>query len=165
MAVVDSKITSFIDGTSFNPNRRPGQRISIQAQVLQQSDLEWYYSLTKLLPPLNGEAKAEDYLKCYRNASNYQRGIWNRSLRTLRIFIVDPGPFFNFAHAEYRRVISRRHEGRMEEWQRDAMRRYVRESAAWYMLNHAPNNRMLRVYSSLRRLTSVAIDSDLLDHP
>jgi len=89
----DADALSFNDDTSVDGRLSHGPKIAVNAQVMQESDLDWYFRLLLLCPNMPGEIKTSSVWEQFRLLSpDEKEPIW-KGLSKVRIHIVDPRPY------------------------------------------------------------------------
>jgi hypothetical protein len=84
-----TQAASFTDDTSLP---RVGCRVSIHAQIIREHQINWYFFLKNRTPHNNGEFK-EQVLDTFFALAETDREKVFKTLRTVRIHIVDPRPY------------------------------------------------------------------------
>jgi hypothetical protein len=98
---------SFTDDTSPNLQRELDRRVSIHAQVMKESLLDWYYDILGLYRDVSGELKSETVLSHFSNLhKETQERIWS-GLRVVRINVVDTFPHQALLNESLKMVTSR----------------------------------------------------------
>ncbi len=89
----DSNAASFNDDSSPDSRLTSNTRVSVNAQVIPESSLDWYYRILQLCPSVSGELKSADVWPRFQltQGENKDR-IW-AGLSKVRIHIVDPRPY------------------------------------------------------------------------
>ncbi len=83
---------SFTDDTSPNLSTEPDRRVSIHAQVIRETPLDWYYDILKMNQGITGELKSDQVLANFSNSSkSIQDKIW-AGMKTVRLSVVDTLP-------------------------------------------------------------------------
>jgi len=89
----DADAISFNDDTSVDGRLSRGPKIAVNAQVMRESDLDWYFRLLLLCPNMPGELKTSSVWEQFRLlCSDEKEPIW-KGLSKVRIHIVDPRPY------------------------------------------------------------------------
>jgi hypothetical protein len=84
-----SQAASFTDDTSLP---RVGCRVSIQAQIIREHQINWYFFLRSRTPHDRGEFKDQVLNTFFAMAETDREKVF-KTLRTVRIHIVDPRPY------------------------------------------------------------------------
>lgn len=88
---------SFNDEGSPHTNQTGHTKVHIDAQVKRALPLDWFYKLLAFFPDISGELKSAVVVAKFKDLPNETRDrIW-RSLRRVRIHIVDPRPHYRRA--------------------------------------------------------------------
>jgi len=159
-------ISSFTDGTSFNRNRLPGEKMSIHAQVPRESTLDWFYELISRFPAKDRrELKACELVPIFLQAGTWDRYQLQKSLRRIRIHITDPAPYLKTATKPLKRYLDRLDAGELDPRIGVAIRNTIRRNAAFRMVYDSPMARFQRIHKWYRLSRgSVLFDSDF-DEP
>ncbi len=89
----DADALSFNDDTSVDGRLSHRPKIAVNAQVMRESDLDWYFRLLQLCPNMPGEIKTPSVWEQFRLLSpDEKEPIW-KGLSKVRIHIVDPRPY------------------------------------------------------------------------
>jgi hypothetical protein len=89
----DSDTASFNDDSSPDTRQTAGQKLSVNAQVAPESQLDWYYQVLQLCESIPGELKSADvWLRFQALRGEDKARIWG-GLSKVRIHIVDPRPY------------------------------------------------------------------------
>lgn len=89
----DAEAASFNDDSSPDARLTAGLKVSVNAQVLPESSLDWYYRVLQLCGSIQGELKsAEVWLRFQALQGEPKDRIW-AGLSRVRIHIVDPRPY------------------------------------------------------------------------
>jgi hypothetical protein len=84
---------SFNDDSSPDTRQTAGQKVSVNAQVIPENSLGWYYKILQLCPSVQGELKSADVWPRFQALDSESRSrIWT-GLSKVRIHIVDPTPY------------------------------------------------------------------------
>jgi hypothetical protein len=89
----DADAISFNDDTSVDGRLSRGPKIAVNAQVMRESDLDWFFRLLVLCPNMRGEIKTASVWEQFRLlCPDEKEPIW-KGLSRVRIHIVDPRPY------------------------------------------------------------------------
>lgn len=89
----DQDSASFNDDSSPDTRLTSAQKLSVNAQVLPESSLDWYYQILQLCESIPGEVKSADVWLRFQSIHGISRDrVWT-GLSKVRIHIVDPRPY------------------------------------------------------------------------
>src|SRR5690242_10153026 len=89
----DPDAISFNDDTSLDGRLSRGPKVAVNAQVMRESDLDWFFRLLVLCPNMPGEIKTESVWEQFRLlCPDEKEPIW-KGLSKVRIHIVDSRPY------------------------------------------------------------------------
>lgn len=89
----DSKAISFNDDSSPHTHSTSGLKVSVDAQVLPENSLDWYYRILLACQNVTGELKSTEVWSRFQAVSGENRDrIWD-GLSKVRIHIADPRPY------------------------------------------------------------------------
>lgn len=127
---------SFSDDTSLD-SRHTGAKVYVNAQVIREKSLDWFYRLLALFVDVRGELKSNRVVgKFHELPESVRRAIWSSGLAAVHIHIVDPRPYQRKAD-EILREAWRRSDApvllRRRLQERDAGVNFVAESLSRYI--------------------------------
>jgi hypothetical protein len=89
----DTEAFSFNDDSSPDTRKTSGLKVSIDAQVIREHSLDWYFQLIALFIDVPGELKSEAvFVKFNVFPASTRARVW-AGLSKVRIHIVDPRPY------------------------------------------------------------------------
>ena len=84
---------SFNDDSSPHTQATAGLKVSVNAQVLPENSLDWYYRILLLCQNATGEVKSTEVWPSFQAISGENKDrIWN-GLSKVRIHMADPRPY------------------------------------------------------------------------
>jgi hypothetical protein len=99
-----SDAASFNDDSSPDTRLTSGQKLAINAQVVPEGSLDWYFKILQLCESVPGELKSADVWPRFQALGTEDRQrIW-AGLSKVRIHIVDPRPYGDSLHETLREV-------------------------------------------------------------
>jgi hypothetical protein len=142
---------SFTDDTSLP---RAGCRVSIHAQIIREHQISWYFFLKDRRPHDQGEFK-DQVLDAFFALAETDREKVFKTLRTVRIHIVDPRPYTVDLHDLLQKHLPKGTSvsgflKRVDDSTRhlEAVRRLALSSVAESMLHDAPAERLKLEYKA-----------------
>lgn len=163
---------SFTDDTSLP---RVGCRVSIHAQIIREHQISWYFFLKDHTPHNNGEFKDRVVSTFFAMAEADRERVF-KTLRTVRIHIVDPRPYTARLYDALRKHLPKgttvsdfliRHDASTKHLEQ--VRRTALEYIATGMLRDAPAERLKVEYKAWEYANGLSLipleDSVYMDAP
>jgi hypothetical protein len=86
-------VVSFNDDTSVDGRVCPGPKNAINAQVIREGGLDWFFRLLLLCPDISGEVKTSEVWPQFCSLRSDERELIWAGLSKVHIHIVDPRPY------------------------------------------------------------------------